>query len=230
MLARFKPQIRNITDSKPVQPLKKLPIQQVNKWLLPRDRYGWRLFSASLGCIVALYAIAQMDRGIGFFLLMGPLLPVFILAIAGGFVCLILSVGYCFQRPGHPAPLVVMLLGLYLIFQSSAHLSPEQSYFQKHRPKYEEVVQLVSQEKLNQTDRCQSPLLAVPSEYQYLTGKCLAVNSQPSGLAIEFTGLSLDKPVVYAPSREAVKSVKACHEEGTIYKQMDKNWYICARS
>jgi hypothetical protein len=230
MLARLKPQIRNITDSKPVQPLKKLPIQQVNKWLLPRDRYGQRLLYGALGFMTFLYAIAQADQGISFFLLMGPLLPVFILAIVGGFICLILSIGYCFQRPGHPAPLMVMLLGLYFIFQSSAPLSPEHSYFQKHQAKYEEVVELVGQEKLTHNDRCQDPLFAVPSEYQYLTGNCLTVNSQPSGLAIEFTGLSLDKPVVYAPSREAVKSVKACHQEGTIYKQMDKDWYICDRS
>lgn len=229
MLARLKPQLRIVTDLKPVQPLKKFPINQVNKWLWPRDRYGRRLLYGALGFITFLYAIAQADQGIGFFLLMGPLLPVFILAIVGGFIGFILSIGYCFKRPGHPAPLMVILLGLYLIFKPAAPLSAEQLYFQKYQAKYQEVVELVSQKKLTHNDQCQDPLFAVPSKYQYLTGNCVTVNAESSGFVVEFTGLNFEKPVVYAPSRQAVKSVKACDEEGTIYKQMEKNWYICDR-
>lgn len=231
MLAGLKPQLRILTDLKPVKPLKKLPINQVNKWFFPRDSYGWRLLSASLGLMILLYGISQADGGISFFVLIGPLLPVFVLAIVGAFICLILSIGYAFNfRKGHPAPLIVILLGLYLIFKPSAPVSAEQLYFEKYQAEYQEVVELVHQEKLTHNDQCQDSLFAVPDKYQFLTGNCVTVNSGISGFVIEFTPLDFDKLVVYAPDREAVKSVKACDQEGTISQQMDKNWYICDRS
>ncbi len=234
MLARLKPQLRIITTLKPVERIKNLPLEpllqplhNLNKWLLPRDRYGRRLFWGTLSFIVFLLAIAQMDQGLGFFLLLGPLLPVFVLAIVGGCICFILSVGHAFKRDGHPAPLVIMVLGLYLVFKPSTPPSAEQVYFQRHQAKYQEVVELVRQEKLTHNEQCKDSLFAVPAAYQHLTATCVSVNRDASGLIVEFIPFNEDKPLVYSETRHGIQSVNNCHQEGRISKQMDRHWYIC---
>ncbi len=234
MLARLKPQLRIITTLKPVERIKNLPLEpllqplhNLNKWLLPRDRYGRRLFWGTLSFIVFLLAIAQMDQGLGLFLLLGPLLPVFVLAIVGGCICFILSVGHAFKRDGHPAPLVIMVLGLYLVFKPSTTPSAEQVYFQRYQAKYQEVVELVRQEKLTHNEQCKDALFAVPAAYQHLTATCVSVNREAAGLVVKFTPFNEDKPLVYSETRHGIQSVNACHKQGRIFKQMERHWYIC---
>lgn len=233
MLARLKPQLRVIKSLKPVEKIKNLPLEplhNLNRWLLPGDRYGRRLFWGTVGFIVFLLAIAQIDQGLGFFLLLGPLLPVFILAIVGGFICFILSVGHAFKSSGHPAPLIAMLLGLYLVFKPATPPSAEQVYFQKHKAKYQEVVELVHQEKLIHNEQCQNSLFAVPSAYQHLTANCVSVNREHSGLVVEFTLFTENRPLVYSETRHGLQSVNACHGRGRIANQIDRHWYICQRN
>lgn len=209
-------------------------LNALRKIFIPPDWTGLTLLLVNLGLPFALYDIrlrfAELARtggmGTGLALMMAsPLLCLIGLVILA---LIVATVGYAFRRDGHPLPTLVMLAAFLLGALYPLPPSPEEVAFKKHRADYARVVEMARQHQLGHDGRCQAAF-SLPPAYRHLTD-CVWVEDTPT-FFVEFLAADSNRAVVYLDEAEMLESiVEACGADGqgSIFKQLDEHWFICA--
>jgi hypothetical protein len=180
--------------------------------LLPQDTFGVLVY-IYLAFITVLTYLCRYVFSLAFNY--GPLgllgifcLPLILLPIIGGLTLIYL------WKSKNPVP----LLGFFPLFALAAYFLPlapmppsaEEKHFKTHRTEYNLMINQAKQGQLNSANS--------KWEAEVVTQNPLVVTFSPLG----FYGV-----IAYADRREDLRSASGCGRDGAIYRQLDKDWWLC---
>jgi hypothetical protein len=197
------------------------------RWLIPPTIWGYvlSLLSASVGVVVYLARVGYdefvMAAGLGLLFLLLPIVTVVGVCLIG---LLVVLFTYARRTGGYIFPFLMLCGGLMAAWYAPLPLAAAEREFIKHRSEYETVVHLAATHRLAEHRECLYGL-ELPPEYRHLTQYCIQSVDKPA-LAIAFDPPTTRRLIIYAATPQALAALRNCCLDGSIYKQLDLNWYI----
>ena len=182
--------------------------------------------------LVAALVMSAAVYGLRLLVSVAPDPSVFIGILAGMVVLSALSffgliINHGFQTGGHPAPMIVLVLGVLMAILLPAP-SPytERPLFKTHRKEFEVLIELAVNHRLNLTERCEYDNL--PATYAQLTQYCIKVDNWPF-FSVQFAPTGYEEIIVYIEEPARIHEVYGCERSDSLIQQLDRYWFSCSR-
>jgi hypothetical protein len=199
----------------------------VLKSFIPSSYSGRLLLVASLVIAGAVYGLRLLATRMAdpaiIFCVLTCLLPLPAVAF------FLITVMHGFQAGGHPAPMIVLVLGLLLaIVLPTPPPYTEQRFFTSHRSEYAQLVELARNHNLEHSTRCvYDNLFEAPADYAKLSNDCLDVDYEPF-FSVRFAPRSYDQIIVYSADPARIHEVYGYHHADSLIEKLDENWFYCS--